>query len=208
LRRAFLRKYLRRRPTRIEALALDRAALLSAMAEALASDPAVHPDTVTRADGAAARARAALAKLKPPKEPPPPSLQELIAAKLVAGGELVTNELIALNEAIASTLPAVKAKPIEVVFIDVDSSKGGRNEEMRLQEHIKELEQQLREARQHTHTLVGQSNHKAAVAPPAGQPKASQERSNVVPLNPNNGSLAVDKPLEERYPLRHLDPVT
>jgi hypothetical protein len=80
LRRAFLRKYLRRRPTRIEALALDRAAWLSALAEALRSDPAVHPDTVTRADGAASRARVALSKLRPPKEPLPPSLQELMGA--------------------------------------------------------------------------------------------------------------------------------
>jgi hypothetical protein len=79
LRRSFQRQFLRRRPTRLEAAALDRAALLTALAEALANDPQVHPDSVTRADGAAARARAALAKLRTPQERAVPSLGALLA---------------------------------------------------------------------------------------------------------------------------------
>jgi hypothetical protein len=46
---------------------------------------------------------------------------EVVAAMLVSGGELVTNELIQLSDAIASTLPAVRAEPLEVVFLDATS---------------------------------------------------------------------------------------
>ena len=78
LRRSFVRQFLKRKPTRLEAAVVDRAALMTALAEAAAVDPTVHPDTVVRLDGAAARARAALLKLRPPKEPALPSLQELM----------------------------------------------------------------------------------------------------------------------------------
>jgi hypothetical protein len=46
---------------------------------------------------------------------------EVCAARLVAGGELVTNELIALNDAIARTLPAATARPLtipDIVLVD------------------------------------------------------------------------------------------
>jgi hypothetical protein len=79
LRRSFLRQYLKRRPTRLEALALDRAASLTALSEALAADPTSHPDTLVRLENLAVRARGALAKLKPPREPALPSLQELLS---------------------------------------------------------------------------------------------------------------------------------
>jgi hypothetical protein len=110
---------------------------------------------------------------------------EVCAAKLVSGGELVTNELIALNEAIANTLPAAAAKPIEVVFVDGDPSKGGRTEEMSLREHIRELEHQLREARQHT-TAPGTPEQAPASTsvPPAALP-----HNNVVPLR-NGADIA------------------
>jgi hypothetical protein len=68
---------------------------------------------------------------------------EICAAKLVAGGELVTNELIALNAAIAATLPAVKAKPIQVEFIR------GPDPEATLKARIAELEAQVRELAKH-----------------------------------------------------------
>jgi hypothetical protein len=77
LRRSFVRKYLKRRPDRLESMALDRAAWLSALSEALSADPAVHADTVVRAHGAAARARRALEQLKP-NAPSTPSLGELM----------------------------------------------------------------------------------------------------------------------------------
>ena len=77
LRRSFVRQFLRRKPTRLESAVIDRAALMTALAEAAALDPMVHPDTVVRLDGAAARARAALSKLSLPKSAVPP-LRELL----------------------------------------------------------------------------------------------------------------------------------
>jgi hypothetical protein len=51
-------------------------------------------------------------------------------------------------------------------------------------------------------------DQKLAVEPPEGQPAPLREKSNIVPLKLGNGSLMVDNALEERYPLRHLDPVS
>jgi hypothetical protein len=80
---------------------------------------------------------------------------------------------------------------------------------MRLQERIRELEQRLAEKQYSAVADVpAAADQKAAVAPPAGGPEISEKRSNVVPLKPGDGSLVVDRPLEERYPLRHLDPVS
>src|SRR5262249_45727001 len=59
LRRAFQR-VLKRRPTVIERTAMERAARLTARAEAAALDPAVTLDDLVRIDNLAARARARL----------------------------------------------------------------------------------------------------------------------------------------------------
>jgi hypothetical protein len=107
---------------------------------------------------------------------------EVVAAKLVSGGDLVTNELIALSEAIASTLPPRKVAPLEVVFRDGDSSRGSRTEEMRQEARIKELEQQLREARQHA---VAPS---APVTAPSAPPAA---HDNIVPISADSSWSAL-----------------
>src|SRR5262245_1929194 len=62
LRKAFQR-CLRRKPTMIERTAIERAARLTARAEAAAIDPDVTLDDLVRIDNLAARARARLADL-------------------------------------------------------------------------------------------------------------------------------------------------
>jgi hypothetical protein len=65
LSRAFRRHLLRGngKPSTLEAHALRRAAVLTARAEAAAADPSVSVDEIVRIDNAAARARAAFAKV-------------------------------------------------------------------------------------------------------------------------------------------------
>jgi hypothetical protein len=43
---------------------------------------------------------------------------EVVAAKLVSGGSLATNELIQLSAAITATLPPAVVKPMEVILVD------------------------------------------------------------------------------------------
>jgi hypothetical protein len=75
LKRAYQRQ-LKRKLTVFEQRAVDRALLLTALAENAACNPHVHPDTVVRLDGAASRARAALAKLVAAK--PTPTRQQYL----------------------------------------------------------------------------------------------------------------------------------
>ena len=70
------------KPTALQGAAISRAAVLTAIAEAAAINPAVSINDVVRADNAAARARAAMAALidkpKPSTRDAVPSLAELI----------------------------------------------------------------------------------------------------------------------------------
>jgi hypothetical protein len=78
LRRAFQRE-LGCKPTTIEGTLMDRAAVLTAKAEAAALNPATTANDVVRLDHAAARARAAMFQSFAMREAKRPSLQELEA---------------------------------------------------------------------------------------------------------------------------------
>jgi hypothetical protein len=71
---------------------------------------------------------------------------EIEMARMLQGLPVATDALVRLSESIASILPKPATPPLEIRFVDGDPSKGGRNEEMRLNERIKELEGKLREA--------------------------------------------------------------
>lgn len=76
-----------RSPTSLQRLAIARAARLSAIAEAVASNPNTTINDLVRADGSAARARADMAKVlqaKPAKQLGPDSLRAYLASKQAA----------------------------------------------------------------------------------------------------------------------------
>jgi hypothetical protein len=49
---------------------------------------------------------------------------EVVAARLVSGGDLATNELIQLNEAIAGMMPPKRVEPLVVRFVGGDPGEG------------------------------------------------------------------------------------
>jgi hypothetical protein len=67
---------------------------------------------------------------------------------LLAGHQVGTDELLRVSDGIASILPKPPPPALEIRFADGDPATGGRNEEMRLQDEIKELQRKLREALQ------------------------------------------------------------
>ena len=78
LRRAFQR-LLKRRPTTIERVTMDRCALLVARAEKAAADPNATHDDVVRLDGAAVRAqRRMVALFEAKRRPAAPLLEQLL----------------------------------------------------------------------------------------------------------------------------------
>ncbi len=75
LRKAYA-KGLGRKATTLEAAAINRAAMLTAKAEAAGCDANCSPNDVVRLDNAAARARLAMSAALKRKPPPMKSLQE------------------------------------------------------------------------------------------------------------------------------------
>jgi hypothetical protein len=103
---------------------------------------------------------------------------EVCAAKLLNGGELVTNELIALSEAIASTLPAKRAAPFVVEFVSSSHPEANMGQ-------VRHLEEQLELARKRIAALEGGAPVSPSRAePPQGQQTALPPESNVVPMPP------------------------
>jgi hypothetical protein len=76
LRRAFQRE-LGRKPTCLQRTAMDRAATMTAKAEAAALDPATTANDVVRLDNAAARARAEMFAMFPAKREPDDGASDL-----------------------------------------------------------------------------------------------------------------------------------
>jgi hypothetical protein len=80
LKRAYQRE-LGHKPTLIQKTLIDRAAVLTARAQAAALDPSATINDVVRLDGAASRARAAMQAALAPKRKPEPTLEQYLASK-------------------------------------------------------------------------------------------------------------------------------
>jgi len=138
--------------------------------------------------------------------------QELCTARVIAGELVGTDELLRLSEAVERLLPPCVAPKMTIEFVrpprDLAIECAQRDVEEWRSKYLELAKQQ-----------------RAAVAvPPAGSAEATlrtelaardrelaslegRQPSNVVSLVPGNGSCAIDTPLEQRYPLAHLDPV-
>ena len=149
---------------------------------------------------------------------------EQLEARLLMGEVIDAGVMLKIAETITAILPPRGSLPLVVKFVaphnDVECDTVEETwtpEEQRLQVEITRLTNERDHVRGEAEGLraenyrlrqIAAPGEKGAVAPPAGQREASQERSSVVSLKPSIGSLVVDRPLEERYPLRHLDPVS
>jgi hypothetical protein len=106
---------------------------------------------------------------------------ETVAARLVEGGAVGTDELIRLSEAIAVILPPPKWEPPVIRFIDNGSVENAALSE-RLQRSEKERYALLAENEQLKRRPSGEGSGGILHQQASPQPGASQAGSNVVPL--------------------------
>jgi hypothetical protein len=141
---------------------------------------------------------------------------ELTTTRLLAGQMIGTDELVKLTDAIAAVLPPPVTPPLEVRFVDSDGNgnPGVGGEEQRLRRECDEWRSKYlelarsmpRPEREAARSVRAVGD--AAVLPfrPAGDDASWRGLAPEGNAPKRDGSLAVNAPLEQRYPNLAFDP--